>query len=288
MNGKKLISRSEMSKLAGVTPAAITKACGGILKSAVTGKRIDLNHPAAIKYIDDKKNAEISLLPGIDPLYEDGIKALVDANSNRPQTIRNALGIGQGRANKIFFQIQSAGQVPEIKNTPPPLIMRKGKKQPHKIPHIRGTKARNEKRKVDPAFLDENQTVEIPENIESFNDMTLKELIEQFGTDIRFRDWLTAVKDIEMINEKRLKSAEKKGELVSRELVKTGIIEPINSAHMKMLSDGAKTMAIRTVAMCGSGMSVGEVEEFIKDQISSFIKPVKTRIKRAMAKYGNQ
>jgi len=51
----------------------------------------------------------------------------------------------------------------------------------------------------------------VPEYIGDLADMTLRELIMQFGTDVRFVDWLKATKEIEMINEKRLKNAESEG-----------------------------------------------------------------------------
>ena len=122
----------------------------------------------------------------------------------------------------------------------------------------------------------------VPEYIGDLADMTLRELIMQFGTDVRFVDWLKATKEIEMINEKRLKNAESEGTLVSRHLVKVGIIEPLESAHIKLLTDGVKTIARRSVALHDSGRSLSEIEAFVADQISSFIRPVKAKVKRAL------
>jgi hypothetical protein len=112
--------------------------------------------------------------------------------------------------------------------------------------------------------------------------MTLRELITRFGTDVRFVDWLKATQSIEAINEKRLKNAQTKGELVSRHLVKIAIIEPIESAHIKLMTDGAKTIARRAAAMAQAGKPVAEIEAFAVDQISSFIKPVKAKVDRAL------
>ncbi len=122
----------------------------------------------------------------------------------------------------------------------------------------------------------------VPEYIGDLADMTLRDLIMQFGTDVRFVDWLKATKEIEMINEKRLKNAESEGVLVSRHLVKVGIIDPLESAHIKLLTDGVKTIARRTVALHESGSDLPEIESFISDQVSSFIKPVKAKVKRAL------
>jgi len=54
---KKLMSKSEFARLAGVSPAAVTKALRSTLRDAEHGKRIDAAHPAAVKYLQDKANA---------------------------------------------------------------------------------------------------------------------------------------------------------------------------------------------------------------------------------------
>lgn len=146
-------------------------------------------------------------------------------------------------------------------------------------PKPRGHTAKNEAKK---AGYYEEHAFTVPEYIGDLADMTLRELIMQFGTDVRFLDWLKATKEIEMINEKRLKNAESEGLLVSRRLVKIGIIEPIDSAHIKLLTDGAKTISRRTVAMHDAGKDLLEIEKFVADQISSFIKPVKDKVSRAL------
>jgi ribosomal protein S20 len=117
--------------------------------------------------------------------------------------------------------------------------------------------------------------------------MSLRELIGRFGTDIAFKDWLAATKQIEDINEKRLKNATTRGELVSRELVKNHIVEPIDAALQKLLTDGAKTMAKRVDAMINAGRSVDECETYIRETISSFIRPMKTKVSRTLKNVGN-
>ena len=48
---KILITRAEFARRAGRSPGAVTKACKKMLAPATVGKRIDVNHPAAIAYI---------------------------------------------------------------------------------------------------------------------------------------------------------------------------------------------------------------------------------------------
>lgn len=48
---KNTVSRSEFARMVGVSPGAVTKACKKALAPATVGKRIDCDHPAAIKYL---------------------------------------------------------------------------------------------------------------------------------------------------------------------------------------------------------------------------------------------
>lgn len=149
---------------------------------------------------------------------------------------------------------------------------------------ITGKKAANETKKQE-SLNSQNDIMAVPENIEKFADYTLRELINQFGTDIAFCDWLKATKSIEDINEKRMKASILKGELVSRKLVKIGILDPMNSAHTRMLTDGSKTIAKRLIAKHEAGDNIQELELFVSDQISSYLKPMKNNIKRTLSNF---
>jgi len=150
---------------------------------------------------------------------------------------------------------------------------------------VAGHRAKSESRKMMSGHAIDPEG--IPDNIQEFADWTIREIIAHFGTDYRFVDYLRALKDIEVIDERRIKNAKAKGELVNRDLIAKGIIEPIDSAHRKMLTDGSKTIARRSVAMAGAGKEVEEVEKFVAEQISSFIKPAKAKIKRTLENVGN-
>ena len=112
--------------------------------------------------------------------------------------------------------------------------------------------------------------------------MTIRELTYRFGTDVRFLDWLKATKSIEDIHEKRLKNAQTKGTLISRGLVQVGVIDVFNSAHLKLMKDGAKSIAAGTVSKHAAGADLVEIETYISDILGSFIRPVKNKIKRAL------
>jgi len=124
----------------------------------------------------------------------------------------------------------------------------------------------------------------IPENIRAFVDMPLRKIINEYGTDIAFVDWLKAVKEIEIIYERQLKNATTASNLVARELVEVSIIGPMNTAHTQMLTDGAKTIARRAVAMTKAGDPVEDIELLVSEQIGSFIKPLKKKMKACLKK----
>src|SRR5688500_9822128 len=50
----RLVSRAEFARLAGVSRQAISKACGGPLRAACVGDRINIDHPAAAAYLSGK------------------------------------------------------------------------------------------------------------------------------------------------------------------------------------------------------------------------------------------
>ena len=274
---KKLVSRSEFARMAGVRPSAITKVCNSILKASTEGKRIDAAHPVSVEYLAKKAEAaQPAPAIGIDVLYEPAVLWTQEHGKYTTSGLQRRFKIGYNRA-KIITDTMRAANILNIVAPPPPSEL----KQSKSFTGLRGHAAKNEQKKRG-ADQDDNQIYEVPDDIQAFADMTLRDLVEKFGTDVRFVDWLKATKAIEDINEKRLKNAQTKGELVSRSLIKLGIIDPINSAHIKLLTDGAKTIARRATAMHSAGRPLEDVEKFVIDQITSFIRPVKSKVARAL------
>lgn len=274
---KKLISRTEFAKIANVTQGAVTRAAKTSLREAVDGKYIDLDHAAAQEFI--KKNIRAKTpetLPGIDPLYEDAIQLCRDTGKWSANVIKQNMNVGSTRATKIFNQILAAGGREKFEREEKVLA---SVAEP-KSAHARGTAAkRQQEMAADTGEIEESP---IPPNIEIYADMTLREIYEKFGTATRFKDWLAAMKDITVIQERQLKAARLQGELVSRKAVHDFIVDPINSTHIKLLRDGSQTIAVRTKALVESGADVGELKKFIEETLTSFIRPMKSRVTRAL------
>jgi hypothetical protein len=203
------------------------------------------------------------------------------------------MNIGSERARAILGVMAATKQIPEGarvtsgKTRPEERALawetEPEQELPPEKPHIRGYAAANERKKREPSQEEKDRAyMSMPQDIREFHDMPLLDVVTMFGTDVAFVDWLKATKVIEDIAEKRLKNAATKGELVSRDLVRVGILDPVQTAHTKLLTDGVKTIATRVVAMHGAKRPQGEIEKFVADQITSFIKPMKARISRTM------
>lgn len=274
---KKLISRTEFAKIAQVTQGAVTRAAKTSLSEAVDGKYIDLNHAAAQEFI--KKNHEAKTpepLPGIDPLYEKAVELCQNMDRWSANLIKHNLNVGSTRATKIFNQIIAAGVKEKFE--------REGKVLAAapipKTPHVRGTQAAKQKRIA--ADVEELEEIELPENIIAFADMTIRDVIRKYGTAERFVDYLKALKEIGIMAEREIKLAEMKGELVSRRLVQTRVIEEFDAAHIKLLRDGSKTIAVQVAAMVSAGESIEDIEKTIAGKITDFIRPAKSKIEKAL------
>lgn len=286
---KNLITRSDFAAMAGVSGAAITKACSKSLAGAVDGKRIDLNSQAAQDYLERQTKPPPKI--GVDALYEEAVNVCKDSNNYTMGFLRKLYKIGHHRAKRIVDTMQLNGVIPEKIEEPEELAEEGVKKTQITIkhvrqPHVRGPAAAKQNKKN--AEGETPLIFEIPKNIEAFVDMTLRDIISKFGTDVRFCDWLNATKAIEDINAKRLKNAETKGDLVSRKLVRDAVIAPIDTCHRRLLSDGARSLSIRVPAMHDAGEDAKKIEKYIHDQIGSFIRPMKNKVSKALRNVGGE
>lgn len=206
---KNLITKSELARICGVSPTAVTRATKRALSPAIVGRRVDRDHIRVQEYI----------------------------------------------------------------------AIHTGKETPKRA--ISGRQAVRENKKK-ASTISKKEEATIPGNLDGYADMSLRQLIKKYGTDMAFVDWLKAYKEIEAINEKQLKIATIKGELVSRDLVEKNVISQFNAAHLRLMTDGAKSIASGLVAKHVSGAESHELEAHVVDVISSMIKPLKNKIKRGL------
>ena len=214
---KRLIKKTEFAEQAGVSRAAVTKACDKALAAAVIGKLINIDHPDAIAYIRSKQVKKTKTTTK---------KPRESCSKAKPKTVATPEPPAEEEEEGSHFSEDD-----EIKN----------------VLHL-----------------------------------TLAEIVERHGTSGQFKTWVDAKKIIVDIQTRIVKLAQLEGVLVSRDLIKVGVIDPIDAAHRKLLTDGAKTIARRVTAMNSGGRSLEDCEDFVKDQISSFIRPMKAKVARSL------
>ena len=179
-----------------------------------------------------------------------------------------------------------AGGIPEPA-APKAKPARKPKAEPKPAapakPHMRGKQHANEARK---AAATEPADPVVPENVAEYADMTLRDLIAQFGTDVRFGDWLKALKSIEEVREKRLKNAEREGELIPRDLVRQFVVAKFEEAHIQLMTDVSQTLAIQVSAMAAAGADMPECKKYVSETIGKVIRSTKGTVTRVLRDAG--
>lgn len=277
---QKLLSRSQFAKLAGVNPSTVTRLCSTLLQRAVAGKQIDAVHPDAVKYLADRDRAQTPPpATGVDPLYQSAVDMCRDTGRYSISGLQRGLGISFARAKAIVAVMKAGGVTKENDEKPKRDLSRK----PIGQEVVRLTKKSEalERFSQEPE-PNERELREIPADLAKLADWTIRDVIHRWGTDTAFVDWLKAVKEIEMVAERRLKNAQARGELISRHVVKSGMIDTLDGAFTRMLTDGAKTIATRAHSLVKTGAGVQEIEDLVAKQLSTFIKPTKAKITRVL------
>lgn len=270
-----LVSRAKFADMAEVNPSTVTRVCKTVLQAAISGDMIDAAHPDAVAYVAKQaKKATPPAAEGLDPVYEEALQVCRETGRFTANNVQTSLGIGWARAKRIVEVMKATGII-DSEGKPDP------KRAEQQVPtKLRGQAGAKERKKR--AVPDEQEPIEIPSNIRDFMDMTIMEIVQKFGTDYRFVDWLKAAAQIEGIEEKRLKNAQSRGNLISRDLVQKGVIDQINNAHLRLLKDGVKTISAGAMAKVGAGAEQQDVEAYVSDIVGSYLRPVKSRMVRAL------
>lgn len=122
---------------------------------------------------------------------------------------------------------------------------------------------------------------DIDEDVSTYLDLTVREVIEKFGTDSNFKNVLDARKSIEDIKRKEFDNRMKAGEFIPRETVKKHIFPFIDNAFIRLVEDLPGTLARQIKAKALAEASDEELTEFAREKISLTLKGLKdSAIKR--------
>ena len=151
--------------------------------------------------------------------------------------------------------------------------------------HTRGVAAGKEKRKrAAPNPAEDLPPIDDAGHISEYLDMPLRDIVDKFGTDTRFIDWLKAVEKLEAIRDKRLRNDERENKLIPRAMVGV-VIGAFERCFSLQLNDASKTISARLYSYVKSGRSVEDATQLVEDQIGAPIKDAKRRIAEAMKEY---
>ena len=123
-------------------------------------------------------------------------------------------------------------------------------------------------------------------DISRYADMTLRVLVDRFGSVRALKDWLEALKKIEDIREKRLNNEEVQRHLISRELVKTHVFGFLEAGNRRLLGDTPKTIARRLYGLARSDAPIEEGEKLVREIIGSQLNPQKDRVSKLLREAG--
>lgn len=211
--------------------------------------------------------------PNLTPMYKKSLKEIIvdgRVDLNHPKAIKylKRRGINPTKVKREKTRGVGRGSIEKrkvnLKNEPPDKPKKKGKFKPKKNSDL------------------EDLLNDLPDDIRKYAHMPLIELIEIFGTDVRFSDWLQNVKRVEDIAEKQLKNETTRGELIPREFVRTRIFDLIETSNTRLLNDSPRTIVARINELIESSEPREMQETVVREIISTQIKAIKVKAKRSL------
>lgn len=125
----------------------------------------------------------------------------------------------------------------------------------------------------------------VPEDLHKYQDLTIRQICSRFGTLAQFEYFLKASKTIEDVVEKQLKNQEKRGELISRELIEKHLIGYVEQLSSRVLNDAPKAIVKRVRAGVKAGSSDGELEKLVIGILSADLKGAKATATKKLKTY---
>jgi len=109
-----------------------------------------------------------------------------------------------------------------------------------------------------------------------------KKISDRYGSDKGGLEYFKIVRAIEEHKMMQLKRAQKEGELIPRDMVKTHIYGMIDALFTRFLRDAPRTISTRCYALSKSGAPVEDAESLIQGIISQHLKGVVAKANRIL------
>ncbi len=293
---QRLVQVSELAKLLRMEHRYVKRACATVLKDAMSADLIDINHICVVRYIQKRKTvASIVETDTSKPMYDRALDVCTKTGLWSVKNIRKNLPIGDKKAAQLLELMKQSGQVPENYNK---RTTRASHSKPIKQPNpVKKTvykplkeselglgmvapkpKPIKEPEKIDESLFSDNPP--LPQHIAKYGHKSLYELVAMFGSDLAFYEWMKGAELLEKVLERQRKNAEGMNLLVNQEVFKIGIFEPIDTLLRNILTDGADNIVQQVMALTKAGCTEVECKKYFVEIITSFIRPMKTKIKK--------
>lgn len=110
-----------------------------------------------------------------------------------------------------------------------------------------------------------------------YADMTVRDVVNKFGTDQQFKEFLEAQRKAENVRDLRTKTDERAGKLIPRDLVSGHLFGAMEAANVRVLTEAPKTIAVRVSALVKTDAPPEECERIIRDILSKQFREVKRK-----------
>jgi len=269
---QKLLNRAQLAKKCGVSAQALTKIAKTWPEDAFVGKKVDVNHDTVAAYIakhaQPKTPEPEAVAVGVDPLWEHALAYCYESGHWTVDRVKKHLGVGHARAKRIVDAFKANELLPGMKR--------------HRPPQMPSQTTQTTQTTQEPDTLDSVEA-EAPEELRDFLDWTMRDLLLKFGTHTSFSVWLKSLKELEMIEEKRLKNAQTRGELVTKDEVDR-MFDIIDTQHLRLLKDGAKSISSEVLGKHQAGVHAEEIEAHVSKRMGTFITAAKNKLARLETK----
>ena len=116
---------------------------------------------------------------------------------------------------------------------------------------------------------------EVPKEMASIANFTVREVVTRFGSDFKFLEWLKALKMIEEVVEKNHNNAVREGKLIEREFVRNHVIGMIEALHQRLLTDFPRVLVAKLVEAHEAGHRATQLEDLATMQLKEELGSVK-------------
>lgn len=110
-----------------------------------------------------------------------------------------------------------------------------------------------------------------------YDDMSVREVVERFGTDVRFAEYVKAVKDIQSIERLRISNERKRSEVVPAEIFDL-LGSELEKTFNTILGETSEKCAAMAHDNAKSKAEIFETEEYIRQQVGGDIKKFKAEM----------